>query len=89
MKSLSRVRLFATPWTAAFQAPLSMGFSRQQYWNGYTLNLKERVSVPTFLEAEVNPVGVSADADQTECPTGHKSWGYCPSWGSLLNPQPL
>ena len=30
----SRVRLFATPWTAAHQAPLSMGFSRQEYWSG-------------------------------------------------------
>ena len=37
MKSLSRVRLFATPWTAAYQAPLSMGFSRQEYWNGVPL----------------------------------------------------
>ena len=34
MKSLSRVRLFATPWTVAYQAPLSMGFSRQEYWSG-------------------------------------------------------
>ena len=34
VKSLSRVRLFATPWTAARQAPLSMGFSRQEYWSG-------------------------------------------------------
>ena len=33
-KSLSRVRLFATPWTAANQAPLSMGFSSQEYWSG-------------------------------------------------------
>ena len=32
VKSLSRVRLFRTPWTAAYQAPLSMGFSRQEYW---------------------------------------------------------
>ena len=32
--SLSRVRLFATPWTVAYQAPLSMGFSRQGYWSG-------------------------------------------------------
>ena len=29
----SRVRLLATPWTAAYQAPLSMGFSRQEYWS--------------------------------------------------------
>ena len=34
VKSLSRVRLLATPWTAAYQAPPSMGFSRQQYWSG-------------------------------------------------------
>ena len=34
MKSLSRVRLFATPWTVAYQAPQSMGFSRQEYWSG-------------------------------------------------------
>ena len=34
LKSLSRVRLPATPWTAAYQAPLSMGFSRQEYWSG-------------------------------------------------------
>ena len=32
-KSLSRVRLFVTPWTAAYQAPPSMGFSRQEYWS--------------------------------------------------------
>ena len=34
VKSLSRVRLFVTPWTAIYQAPLSMGFSRQEYWSG-------------------------------------------------------
>ena len=33
-KSLSHFQLFATPWTAAYQAPLSMGFSRQEYWSG-------------------------------------------------------
>ena len=32
--SLSRVRLFATPWTVAYQASPSMGFSRQEYWSG-------------------------------------------------------
>ena len=36
-KSLSRVRLLATPRTAAHQAPLSMGFSRQEYWSGVPL----------------------------------------------------
>ena len=36
-KSLSRVRLLATPWTTAHQAPPSMGFSRQEYWSGVPL----------------------------------------------------
>ena len=36
-KSLSHIRLFATPWTAAHQAPLSMGFSRREYWRGVPL----------------------------------------------------
>ena len=37
VKSLSRVRLLATPWTAAYQAPQSMGFSRLEYWSGVPL----------------------------------------------------
>ena len=37
VKSLSRVQLLATPWTAAYQAPPSMGFSRQEYWRGLPL----------------------------------------------------
>ena len=49
VKSLSPVKLLATAWTAAYQAPLSMGFSRQEYWSGVPLpslkltlsNLKE------------------------------------------------
>ena len=36
-KSLNRIRLLATPWTAAYQAPPSMGFSRQEYWSGVPL----------------------------------------------------
>ena len=54
VKSLSCVRLLAIPWTAAYQAPLSMVFSRQEYWSGLPLpsliyhqpNLLE-VNVPT------------------------------------------
>ena len=34
VKSLSRVQLFGTPWTVAHQAPLSMGFSREEHWSG-------------------------------------------------------
>ena len=39
VKSLSRVGLLATPWTVAFQAPLSVGFSRQEYWSGHSVIL--------------------------------------------------
>ena len=39
VKSFSRVRLLAAPWTAAYQAPPSMRFSRQEYWNGFPFNL--------------------------------------------------
>ena len=37
VKSLGRVWLFVTPWTAAYHAPLPMGFSRQEYWSGVPL----------------------------------------------------
>ena len=43
VKSLSRVRLCATPWTAAYQAPPSMGFSRQEYWSGVPLPSPDRL----------------------------------------------
>ena len=45
VKSLSRVRLLATSWTAAYQAPPSMGFSRQEYWSGVPLSSPEEISV--------------------------------------------
>ena len=46
LSHFSRVRLFATPWTVAYQAPLSMGFSRQEYWSGLP------VSSPAYVIAE-------------------------------------
>ena len=49
VKSLSHVRLFKTPWTAAYQAPPSMGFSRQEYWNGLPCNLGARKYYLHFL----------------------------------------
>ena len=55
VKSLRRVRLLATPWTAAYQAPPSMEFSRQEYWSGVPLLVLEmsgalwgRESRPSF-----------------------------------------
>ena len=44
-KSLSRVQLLVTPWTAAYQAPPSMGFSRQEYWSGVPLPSPSKVFI--------------------------------------------
>ena len=51
VKSLSRVRLSATPWTAAHQAPPSMGFSRQEYCSGLPFPYPEMVNnLPTMWQ---------------------------------------
>ena len=49
MKSLSRVQPSATPWTAAFQAPPSMGFSRQEYWSGVPLPCVKEIASGKLL----------------------------------------
>ena len=51
VKSLSRVRLLVTPWTAAYQAPPSMGFSRQEYWNGLPLPSPSRDDGPANVSS--------------------------------------
>ena len=43
VKSLNHVQLFATPWAVACQTPLSMEFSRLEYWNGYTFPLLQGI----------------------------------------------
>ena len=58
MKSLSRVRLFATPWTVACQAPLSMGFSRQEYWRGLLFPSPE-----DLLDPGIEPRSPALEAD--------------------------
>ena len=66
VKSLSHVWLFTTPWTAAYQAPPSMGFSRQEYWSGVPLPslneiaaaAKSLLSCPTLCNPiDGNPPG--------------------------------
>ena len=49
VKLLSRVQLFSTPWTAAYQAPPSMGFSRQEYWSGVPHRLSQIPIFPLVL----------------------------------------
>ena len=54
VKSLSRVQPSATPWTAAFQGPPSMGFSRQEYWSGVPLPSPCIMIYVQILEASLN-----------------------------------
>ena len=52
VKSLSCVRLFATPWTVVYQAPPSMGFSRQEYWSGLPFPSPMQETPVGFLDGE-------------------------------------
>ena len=65
VKSLSHVRLLATPLTAAYQAPPSMGFSRQEFWSGVLLALKILICATTWIHLEnimLNETGQSQKA---------------------------
>ena len=54
VKSLSCDRLLATSWTTAYQAPPSMGFSREEYWSGLPLSSPESLSITShFLQFEI------------------------------------
>ena len=86
VKSLSHVRLLAIPWTAAYQAPPSMGFSRQEYWSGVPLNYKKcmlcLLSLLVVLWEKLlkkMPFGVTALVLLTSC------WAF----KSLLSHSPL
>ena len=66
VKSLSRVRLFVTPWTAAHQASQSMGFSRQEYWSGLPFpsagdlpDLGSHLSLPCLLHYQADSLPLS------------------------------
>ena len=66
VKSLSRVRLLATPWTAPYQAPLPMGFSRQEDWSGLPLP-----SPYVFTTTVLNATRMSV---VTDCKNGSNPW---------------
>ena len=63
MKSLHGVRLFATPWTVAYQASPSMGFSSQEYWSGLPFPFPGDLPDP---EIEPGSPALEADALTTE-----------------------
>ena len=66
VKSLSHVGLLATSWTAAYQAPLSMGFSRQEYWSGVPSSQPHIYMYPFLLPTRAT---AAAAKSLQSCPT--------------------
>ena len=80
LKSLSRVWLFATPWTAAYQAPPSMGFSRQEYWSGLPFPSPGDLPNPGIKSRSL---ALQTDALPSE-PPGKPKWSWEPFKTELL-----
>ena len=78
VQSLSYVRLFVTPWTAAHQAPLSMGFSRQEFWSG--LPFPSPGNLPDPETEPRSPVSPALQADSL--PLSHQG---NPQWSMDVN----
>ena len=62
VKTLSRVRLFVTPWTAAYQAPPFMGFSRQEYWSGLPLPSPTKYSNTSLMQTQKKVQALLSDS---------------------------
>ena len=77
--SLSHVQLFATPWTVAYHAPRSMGFSRQEYWNGLPFPSPEDLPDPGIKPGSS---ALQADVLLSELP-GKSMRKYLLYFGSL------
>ena len=95
LSHFSHVQLFVTPWTAAHQAPLSMGFSRQEYWSGLLCPPPDRlISIPMSIHKPISrlmpepisiltPISIYLSTDlSVGCP--HSPPGGLPCW----NPMP-
>ena len=79
MKLLSRVRLFVTPWTVTYQAPLSMGFSGQEYWSGLPFPSPGDLPNPGI---EPRSPALQTDALTSEPPGNAVQIRVC-KWGSV------
>ena len=77
----SHVQLFATPWTIAHQAPLSMEFSRQDYWSG-----KPSSSPGDLLNTGIEPGSPTLQADclSSEPPGKPKAYGLEPRYSKYV-----
>ena len=77
MKLFSRDQLFTIPWTVAYHTPLSMGFSRQKYWNGLPFPPPEDLPKPRIEPMSLDSPAL-ADRFFTTEPPGKISFKYSP-----------
>ena len=82
VKLLSHVLLFATPWTVAHQAPLSVGFSCQEYWSGLSFpppgDLPDPGIEPESLALRVDSLPLSHCGSLLTCYSKFKSYHFSP-----------
>ena len=83
--SVAQPCLFVTPWTVAHQAPLSMGFFRQEYWNGLPFSSSRDLPGPG-----IEPASPALRADSLPAePSGSPSWGIRSCISNITPPVPL
>ena len=92
-KSLGRVRLLATPWTTAHEAPPSMGLSRQEYWSGVPLpspqtTLWNNISIFFSQKKKLGPREVNLPKVTVKCSAGIQTQSWVHASGSKLLHQP-
>ena len=80
LSCFSRVQLSENPWTAAYQAPLSMGFSRQEYWSGLPL------PSPILLFAILRTIALQASLSMEFSRQEYWSGFPCPAPGDIPDP---
>ena len=86
-----RVRLLATLWTVAYQAPLSMGFSRQEYWSGVPLPSPITILLQRILKDTKQQPDEETHSARFQTKGLLSSWSLGPgtvACGSVLVPQP-
>ena len=88
LSRFSRVRLFVTLWTVALKAPLSMGFSRQDYWSGLPRPLSEDLPDPGIEPSSLMSPALGGGFFTTSAMTVilDNALSFLPPWLSSLNP---
>ena len=86
LSGFGRIQLFATPWTVAPQAPLSMGFSSQEYWSGLQCPPPGALSSPEIESTSLTPPAKAGGFFTTSATQETlTSWQVCVNWSAGMN----